>query len=526
MGLLTTNAAVRRSTPSTSTHTNFPPRSGVVPVRRMRGADVVVAALVRAGVRTVFGVPGGPIAPVFDALLDEPSIRLVTTRIESTAVFAAAGYARVSGEPVACLFTSGPGVLNCLTGLASAHREGLPVLVLVGEAMRILQGRNALQDGSSHGLDILGMTRHIAKLVGEVRDWSAIPSTLDHAHRTMLEGARGPALLTLPMDVLLEQGTPARIGTSPPPAAMPIDDAVLEDVARTLSASRRGLIVAGSGARWGDAPSKLLALATRLGMPVVTTPKAKGVIPDASLLALGGIGVGGHPSAYEYIGGGLDTVLVVGSSLGELATDGWRLPLEAASFIQIDLDATRIGRAYPVTAGIVASAADALGALLERVAPGAFVHAHQGRRHHDMPVAAANGKVHPRDAIRQVQRLVGDGVVYCSDIGDHLTFAIHYLDIASTDDFIAQAGLGSMASGIGAALGAQLAAPERQVVCVCGDGGAMMALADFAVAATESLPIVFVVFNDARWDMSRAAATRSSDASTATRSRENDSRPR
>ena len=222
-------------------------------------------------------------------------------------------------------------------------------------------------------------------------------------------------------------------------------------------------------------------------MPVVTTPKAKGVIPDSSPLALGGIGVGGHPSAYEYIAGGLDTVLVVGSSLGELATDGWRLPLHvASSLIQIDIDATRIGRGYPVTTAIVAPASDALLGLLAHCQPVTRTPELPARRHHAMLVPAAPGKIHPRATIEQVQSLVADGVVYCSDIGDHLTFALHYLRIEATDQFVVQAGLGSMASGIGAAIGAQTAAPHRQVVCICGDGGAMMALADFAVAATES----------------------------------------
>ena len=496
------NAAAAARPASPTTLTNPPPLSGVVPVRKTRGADVVVAALVRAGVRTVFGVPGGPIAPVFDALLDEPSIRLVTTRIESTAVFAAAGYARVSGEPVVCLFTSGPGVLNCLTGLASAHREGLPVLVLVGEAMRSIQGRNALQDGSAHGLDIVGMTRHLAKLVAEVRDWSSIPAMIEHARRTMLSGARGPALLTLPMDVLLEQGKPPSLDSAAPMPVSRCDGEAFANAARMLSASTRGLIVAGSGARWGDAPKKLLELATRLGMPVVTTPKAKGIIPDSSPLALGGIGVGGHPSAYEYIAGGLDTVLVVGSSLGELATDGWRLPLHPSdAFIQIDIDPSRIGHAYPVTAGLVADASSALDALIEHSEPVERKAALPPRRYHEMTTPARAGRVHPREAIERVQQLVDGSVVYCSDIGDHLTFALHYLRIGAEDDFIVQAGLGSMASGIGAAIGAQLAAPERQIVCICGDGGAMMALADFAVAATESLPILFVVFNNARWGM-------------------------
>ena len=183
-------------------------------VLTVRGADLLVEMLAEAGIEVVFGLPGGAISPVHDALIDS-KLRVVTTRHESGAMFAAAGYTRATGKSAVVAVTSGPGVLNALTGLTSAWCDGQPVLLLVGEVPRPAQGKGVLQVGSAHGLQIVEMARYVTKLAAEVPRPSALPHLLRRALVTMQSGRRGPALLTLPMDVMLAQiARPRASGTS------------------------------------------------------------------------------------------------------------------------------------------------------------------------------------------------------------------------------------------------------------------------------------------------------------------------
>ncbi len=166
-----------------------------------RTADVLIEVLARAGVDLVFGLPGGPISPIHDALLARGGIRHVQTRHESGALFAAAGFAHATGRLGVAVVTSGPGILNAMTGLASAHCDSLPVLLLVGEVPRRVHGKGALQDGSSHGLNVVGMTRHVTKMAVELTEPANAPMVLHRAIATALSGRRGPVVVTIPMDV-------------------------------------------------------------------------------------------------------------------------------------------------------------------------------------------------------------------------------------------------------------------------------------------------------------------------------------
>src|SRR5439155_417685 len=239
--------------------------------------------LAGAGVGVVFGRPGGAISPVHDAMLDS-TMRVITTRHESGAMFAAAGYAQCTGKLGVVAVTSGPGALNAMTGLASAWCDGLPVLLLVGEVPRATHGKGVLQDGSAHGLQIVEMARHVTKLAVEVPRPSALPHLIRRAIATALSGRRGPVLMTLPLDVMIAQVTPPRTGGSVAMTAM-VGPEILDEVAELVLEAKRPLILAGSGVRADGAPVRLRAVAERLDCPVATTPKGKGVFPERHPLA-------------------------------------------------------------------------------------------------------------------------------------------------------------------------------------------------------------------------------------------------
>jgi acetolactate synthase-1/2/3 large subunit len=468
----------------------------------MRGADLLVQMLEEAGVEVTFGLPGGAISPVHDALLDS-SIRSVTTRHESGAMFAAAGYAQATGKLGVVAVTSGPGCLNAMTGLASAWCDGLPVLLLVGEVPRPAHGKGVLQDGSAHGLQLVEMARHVTKLAAEVPRPSALPHLLKRAIATALSGRRGPVMLTLPLDVLMAQVGRPRLRGSVTMGEV-LSASVVEEIADLMIAAKRPLIVAGSGVRAGAAPDRLLMVAERLGCPVVTTPKGKGVFPEDHPLALGVLGLGGHASARRYVEAGVDTVLAIGTSLGDMATDGFQQGLQARTLVHVDIDAKQIGKSYSPTHAVVASAAELLGALAKHVGerePAGYELELSGVERHELPKSRLVGTIAPQDAVRELSAILPKDTIYTVDSGEHTVMAIHYLESVLPDQFLVMTGLGSMGQSIGAAIGAQLANPDRTVAAICGDGCFAMNAFEVATAVHERLPIRVFVFNDQRLGM-------------------------
>lgn len=475
----------------------------VVPM--VRGADLLVRMLEEAGVEVVFGLPGGAISPVHDALLDS-SIRVITTRHEAGAMFAAAGYAHSTGKLGVVAVTSGPGALNSMTGLASAHCDGLPVLLLVGEVPRAAHGRGVLQDGSAHGLQIVEMARHVSKLALEVPRSSNLPHLTRRAIATALSGRKGPVVMTLPLDVSLAELAPPRSG-----GAVNLGEVVsiemLDELTDLLLGAERPLVLAGSGCRGGGAPARLQIVAERFGCPVATTPKAKGVFPEDHALALGVFGLGGHASAQRYIESGVDLVIAIGTSLGDTSTNGFSPALQAKSLVHVDIDARQIGKSYAPTHSVIASAAELLGGLADRLEhrgspPPRKLRTLPGRvERQKLPSSTTAGRIAPQDALAEIQALLPSDTIFTVDSGEHFVFATHFLEVNDPDAYIVMTGLGSMGQSIGAAIGAQLAHPQRSVAAICGDGCFAMNAFEIATAVAERLPIRVFVFNDERLGM-------------------------
>ena len=470
----------------------------------IRGANLLVNMLVEAGVECVFGLPGGAISPVHDALLDS-NIRVITTRHESGAMFAAAGYAHATGKLAVVAVTSGPGCLNAMTGLASAWCDGLPVLLLVGEVPRHAHGKGVLQDGSSHGLQLVEMARHVTKLAAEVPRSSALPHLLRRAMATALSGRKGPVMLTLPIDITTAQvSTPKIAGAVTMGETLSPSD--LDDLAELLHNAERPLILAGSGVRGNGAPAKLLKVAQRLGCPVATTPKGKGVFPENHELALGVLGMGGHRSARAYLDSGVDVVVAIGTSLGDMSTDGFAPQIQASSaLVHIDIDSRQIGKSYSPTHAIVASASALLGGLIERLdhlpPPSRVRELCGGVDRQVLASSTRTDRIAPQDAIREIQAQLPADTIYTIDSGEHFLFAVQYLKSVHPDSFVVMTGLGSMGQSIGAAMGAQLANPNRSVAAICGDGCFAMNAFEIATAVAERLPLRVFVFNDGHLGM-------------------------
>lgn len=499
--------SVQNSTALVTPRFSESPSSGIVAKKKpTRTADLLADVLVEAGVEVIFDLPGGPVAPLIDALLDkQSSIRTITTRHESGAMFAAAGYAQATGKLAVVIVTSGPGILNAMTGIASAHCEGLPVLVIAGDVPRDRVGKGAAQDGTAHGLNIVHMAKPITKLAAEVIDSNTAPALLKKAIGAAMTGRPGPVLLTIPIDVATAKATPPAVSvqvteTFSPPAES------LDAIAEALMEARRGILLVGSGARWGEGPRMVRELAERLQMPVMTTPKAKGVLPETHPLSLGVFGWGGHASASEYLERGVDVLFAIGTSLGEHASDSWSTKLTASDhFIHLDVDPTRIGRTYPCTLGLVDTVEGAIPKLLERMTdmPRRLPVKHGVKRANtgDVVLVGKEGKIAPQRAIWELQKAMPENTHYTSDIGAHMFFALHHIEARSPRSFMITLALGSMGSGIGAAFGMKVAEPSQPIAAICGDGCFSMALGDIATAAQQNVPLIVAVLNDERYGM-------------------------
>ncbi len=276
-------------------------------------------------------------------------------------------------------------------------------------------------------------------------------------------------------------------------------DSACKAAADLLASAKRPLLVLGSGAR--RALRDGVELAERMACPVVATPHAKGVFPERHPLYLGLIGNVGHPSAREYIASGPDVVCVVGSRLGDFATNAWRTPIAGRSAtIQIDRDPLLIGRNAPVTLGIVGDASATLRGIAALLPKGTPIRERVVFRTKPWNLKAPDGLVKPQHVIVALGEAFPDAT-FCADIGEHMGFAQHYLTVDGPERFHCMSGLGSMGSGFGAAIGIKHAKPNSTVVVFVGDGGFNMHAGEMLTCVEHGIGVVFVVFNDGRWSM-------------------------
>jgi acetolactate synthase I/II/III large subunit len=475
-----------------------PPPSGE---RVTTVALVLLRAFVRHGVRVAYGIPGGAASPIFDALAEVPELAYVATRHEAIAAFAAMGHARATGLPALVLTTSGPGVINALTGVAAAYLEDLPLILISGEIAEVAVGRGALQDGSIGGLDLHTVVRSMTRWSGAVLSASNAAGIAERAFLSATEGRPGPVFLSVPIDVGTEPASGPVFPAAPTPTAAP-DRAACREAALRLVAAKRPLLVLGNGAR--NAASEALALAERLTLPVVTTAHAKGVFPETSPLYVGLIGAGQHPSVTEYLARPPDVTCVVGSRLGDLATTGWAVDVSGSSAtIQVDREPWLIGRNARLSLGIIGDAALSLQEIIAAIPPEVPPRSRRIRSCRSLRPESAWSDALPLKPQRVLAALAEafPEAVWCVDVGEHLTMAQHYLRIDAPSRYHSMVGLGSMGSGIGLAIGMKQARAEATVLGLCGDGGFAMHAGEVLTCVESGISVVYVVFNDGRWNM-------------------------
>ena len=485
--------------------------SRVAPSRReTRVADQIAATLARHRIDRVFGIPGGAISPIFDALVDS-GIELVTCQHESMAAYAAAGYARVTGTPGVVAVTSGPGALNALTGLASAGRDELPVLILAGEADVRNFGRSPLQDGSASGLDLMTMVRPLTKFAELAMRAERAPAAVDQALALINQPPYGAGFVSLPINLTHASVVPARMPLLIDRGLEP-DLATCRRIASMLADANRPAIMLGVGAKRAAVGQLVLEIAETLRVPVLTDIEGKGVFPESHPLSLGVFGVGNRGKAHAYLADPVDLLLTIGCRFDDTTTGGYTEALRPArgELVQIDHDPHRIGRSYPPDLAMCANLGRTLQLIQELLptpTPQVILDRDKAVRRYrpdpERPAIFDSLAPHdPRLIAPALREVVGADAAFVCDIGNHMLFTAQSLSVDHPDGFWVSQGLGGMGSGIGNAIGMQLAyGRTRQVVCICGDGSMMMSGNELATCARYGIPLVTVVFNDRQLGM-------------------------
>jgi acetolactate synthase I/II/III large subunit len=489
---------------------SVPPASASSPGRPSRVVDVVLQFLKGEGVRVVFGIPGGLLYPFFDAVETDPDLALIVTKHEEGAAFMADGLARASGRLSVCAGTSGPGSTNLLTGVSCAFADGVPMLVLTGQAASHAMGKGAAQETSREDMDIVAMFRPVTKYSAMVTSAQTVAMHLRRALREALTGRPGPVHLNFPVD-LWER--PLEESWLDPKSYRPdtrtFDREAVKAATQALMNAKHPVILAGAGVAIAGAQQHLIALAELLPARVATSPRGKGVFPEDHPLSLGVFGVAGHRSATDtLLGSEVDVLLTAGTSLSETSTLNWDPRLSSTcTLIQLDIVVDRIGRNYPVDIPLVG---DAQTVLVELI-----YHAHRSIREgarvcsqwaNAPPVPSGASRyleaelmesdarpLTPQRWRRDLMEVLPDDAIVFSDIGAHMLFNIHYLKIGRGQRFIINLGFGSMGHGTVAPIGAALAQPARPVIAIIGDGCFAMNGMELLTASENDLPVLWLV---------------------------------
>lgn len=468
----------------------------------MNGSHILIQALIDQGVDTIFGYPGGSVINIYDALYDrKDDIKHILTSHEQGAAHAADGYARSTGKTGVCLATSGPGATNLVTGIATAYMDSIPMVAITGNVASDLIGRDSFQE-----IDIAGITMPITKHNFIVHDVKELASTIRLAFEIANSNRPGPVLIDIPKDItaaVCEYEKLPKFEKRPLPL---LKEQQMEKAIAAIKRAKRPLIYAGGGIISADACQELLTYSKQTQTPVCCSAMGLSSIPYVYELYLGMIGMHGTPVS-NYASLNADLVIAIGARFSDRVAGNRKKFASAASIIHIDIDASEISKNVESDISLVGDAKEILTRLIKEIPQ--ETHSEWSRTLIDfqtkigLPEAAQGDKVDPRDFIYTLHHMLGDDAIIVTDVGQHQMIAAQYYQFAKPRSFISSCGLGTMGFGMGAAIGTKCAHPDRPVVLITGDGSFHMNMNEMAVAVSNQLPIIVLVFNNSVLGMVR-----------------------
>jgi acetolactate synthase-1/2/3 large subunit len=462
----------------------------------LKGAEIVLRCLRAEGADLVFGYPGGAIMPLYDAL-EGSGVRHILTRHEQGAVFAAEGYARVTGKVGVAIATSGPGATNLVTGIADAKMDSVPLVCITGQVRSALIGTDAFQE-----TDVFGLTLSLTKWSRLVRSIEEIPEVIAQGFHWARSGRPGPVVLDFPVDLLKASMEFDRAGAFIPhakPADAYVDSAFCETLIALLEQAKKPVALVGAGAKLSGAVAQLRELLNELNIPTFATVHGLGAVPPEAPYYLGMVGMHGTRAANMALDES-DLLLVLGARLDDRVTGEPTRFAPNARIVHFEIDPAQLDRVRQCDLPVIGDLAETIPAFAEEVSK---IDLPDWSHWRAVACGPERAELDPRGLSQPTirfldelfSRLPADNVIL-ADVGQHQMWAAQRYRSASPRGFITSGGLGAMGFALPAAIGAQLAKPGTTVLCVSGDGGIQMNIQEFATVKRLGLPIKMVIIDN------------------------------
>lgn len=471
---------------------------------KLSGAEIIVECLKREGVKYIFGYPGGVVLNIFDLLYDEKDIKLILTRHEQGAVHAADGYARATGKPGVVLVTSGPGATNTVTGIATASMDSVPLVVMSGQVPTMLIGNDAFQEA-----DIVGITRPCTKynyLVKDVRDLSKIIREAFHIATT---GRPGPVLIDLPKDVTASKTDfvwPEKIDIRSYKPTYEGNKWMINQAAHEIGKAKRPVIIAGGGVIISGASEELKELAEYTAIPVTMTLMGLGGFPGTHNLSLGMLGMHGTYYANKAVQES-DLLIAIGMRFDDRVTGKIEAFAPHAKIVHIDIDPTSIRKNVRVDIPIVGDVKNVLKSLnrvLKEEVKEQWAEVRKAwlrqieawKEERPLNYTKSDTVIKPQFVVEKIYELTKGNAIITTEVGQNQMWAAQFYKFDRPRTLLSSGGLGTMGYGFPAAIGAQIAFPDKLVIDIAGDGSIQMNIQELATAVLNKLPVKVAILNN------------------------------
>ena len=478
--------------------------------KMIKGARILLECLSRLGINEIFGYPGGAVIPIYDELYSFKEIKHYFARHEQGAVHEADGYARSTGKVGACLATSGPGATNLVTGIMTAHMDSIPLLVITGQVSSFLLGKDAFQES-----DIVGITVPITKNNYLVQDIKDLPRILKEAYYIASTGRPGPVLVDIPRDIQLQE--------------IPYDEfnkiyenhfslegynpvyeghkGQIKTAIKMIKDSKKPLIIAGAGILKAHAYEELKEFVEKTNIPVAMTLLGLGSFPGNHELALGMIGMHGTTYA-NYAANEADLIIAAGMRFDDRVTGNPQKFVPNAKIIHIDIDPAEIGKNKLIDVPIVGDLKNVLTDLNEKAPKVSYdewlKQIKKWKKEYSLTYRKTEDDILiPQEILSEIDKITKGNVIVATDVGQHQMWAAQFLTFNNPYSILTSGGAGTMGFGLPAAIGAQVANPNKKVLAVVGDGGFQMTFQELMLIKEYNLPVKIFIINNSYLGMVR-----------------------
>ncbi|CAM4120864.1 acetolactate synthase 3 large subunit [Psychrobacter arenosus] len=477
----------------------------------LSGAEMLVQSLTDEGVEYIFGYPGGAVLHIYDALFQQEAIEHILVRHEQAAGHMADAYSRVTGKTGVVLATSGPGATNTVTAIATAFMDSVPMVVIAGQVPSSLIGEDAFQE-----TDMVGVSRPIVKHSFQVRHASEIPAIVKKAFFIAQSGRPGPVVIDVPKDMTAPNEKfayeyPEEVFVRSYQPSVKGHGGQIKKALETLLAAKRPVIYSGGGVIWSNASPELIKLAHRLNLPVTNTLMGLGAFPGSDRQFLGMLGMHGTYEANTSMHHA-DVILAIGARFDDRVTNNVKKFCPDATIIHIDIDPTSISKTVFSHIPIVGDVKSVLTDMLEMLGDDKELDQHalldwwaqinEWRKRHGLRYDTSTDKgIKPQNVVQTLCKITDGKAIITSDVGQHQMFAALYYTYDEPRQWLNSGGLGTMGVGLPYAMAAKLACPERDVVCITGEGSIQMNIQELSTCLQYDLPVKILNLNNAQLGM-------------------------